>query len=117
MNNSSRENLSALAKERWAACADIGKVLGLSKTYVHDKLYGKLCQTGYLDKVLRRNRTAIDQVRSWPEYTAANQSVCQCDMAPIEMLKIADWFVRKLGSVNNARKAIDLLYNFNKQVS
>ncbi len=106
---------SEKATKRWADCATAATALGCGKTHVHDKLYARLKQEGLLDDLLKGGEAAsevVDIVRAWPEFnvesvTGWQSSTDDVPRTPVEKVKVAMWFIRKMGGVEAARKSID----------
>lgn len=106
--------MKSVAQARWDACERVATVLGCGKTHVHDKLYKKLKEEELLELVMEGEPTAVATVKAWPELSEeTKRSWVPCsddDVAknPLEKVKIAIWFAKKMGGISLARKALDM---------
>lgn len=91
-------------KKKWQDCETAAVKLGCGKTHVHDKLYNRMKQEGVLAGVLAGDSDAIQAVQMWPEFVATGK-----DTEPMEKLKIAQWYVDKVGGLERAKKLLDFL--------
>lgn len=108
--------MSTLASDkaisRWEKCRLAAEKLGCGKTHVHDKLYGRLCREDLLHRVIEGNEQAIETVKAWDEYSQESMSQWQSSdtdvpKTAVEKIKVAMWFIRKMGGAEKAKKAID----------
>lgn len=100
------------AKQRWSDCRIIAEHLGCGKTHVHDRLYSRIKREELLNDAIGGVPTAIETIQSWPEF---NERERENHWQPnpevrggAERLKLALWFITKIGSVEKAKRAVDL---------
>jgi hypothetical protein len=120
---------SLTAKKRWEDCASVARNYGLDKQFVHDRLYGPLKAGGLLERAVRGDQGMSDVItvlqnsveptrhEGWspaPGAPPAGRCPPPSDVPPasgkskVDRLKLALWFIEKMGGADKARKVIDL---------
>lgn len=110
----------ATAKARWELCGRLAAMLGCGKTHVHDKLYSKLKERELVDAVLAGEQGAVAAVKAWPEFYDEGVKLWMPKKqtpTAMEKLKIAQWFVDKMGGMEQAKKALFALERLDQELS
>ena len=102
---------SAKMKVRWSNCAKIANVLGVTKHFVHDKLYTKLlADPGVMSQLLSDAPSAelIASVKAWPEFQEQPLRVHEDseELTHWQAVRVTVWFIEKVGG---AARALELV--------
>jgi hypothetical protein len=111
---------SVAAKQRWEACDAIAELLNCGKTHVHNKLYSRIVSEQLLDNLLAGDADAIAAVKAWPEFGEEQPRLYvqkERAVTGLDTLKLAMWFIAKVGGVEKARRAIDYAERIESELS
>lgn len=112
MSAERKAELSAKGKKRWADSKAIGERLSRPTERVHNA-YGSIVRAGLLEVALSADSTnaELEAVTYLIDATAGNVKIHDEEdesslKTPADQLKVAMWFINKIGSPEQAIKAV-----------
>lgn len=104
----------ANTRARWVECAELATNLGVTKQQVHNFLYGRMKDEGWIAPILDNDPLTIQLIKGSAEWAQMIQAELRPHLpemepqkGPTDQLKLAFWFIGKIGSGEQAVRVVN----------